>query len=44
MEKYISVSELVKDIKTVIESSFGFVVIQGEVSNIHAAYSGHNFR
>jgi exodeoxyribonuclease VII large subunit len=43
MENYLTVSELVKDIKGIVESQFGFVVIKGEVSNIKNSFSGHTY-
>ncbi len=43
IENFLTVSELVKEIKNIVESQFGFVVIKGEVSNIHHSFSGHTY-
>ncbi len=39
--KPVSVSELNADIKKLLERSFGSVYVEGEISNFHAAASGH---
>ncbi len=39
--KPVSVSELNADIKKILERSFGSVYVEGEISNFHAAASGH---
>jgi len=37
----LKVSELTKDIKLILETSFGFVWVEGEVSNLRQPSSGH---
>lgn len=41
--KYISVSELTRDIKENLESSYPYVFLKGEISNFRPASSGHWF-
>lgn len=41
MEKIFSVSELNREIKITLESSFDEIMVQGEISNFKAHYSGH---
>jgi len=43
MNNFLTVSELVNEVKNIIETSFGFVVIKGEISNLSTAFSGHTY-
>ncbi len=43
MTDFLTVSELVNEVKNAVESQFGFVVIKGEVSNLSTAFSGHTY-
>ena len=42
-DRILSVSELVRDLKGVVESNFGVVILRGEVSNLHTSFSGHTY-
>ncbi len=42
-ERVFTVSELVRDIKGVVEAGFGFVALKGEVTNLRASFSGHTY-
>lgn len=42
-EPFRTVTEVVKDIKKIVESQFSFVVIKGEVTNLKLSYSGHTY-
>jgi exodeoxyribonuclease VII large subunit len=42
-ERVLTVSELVRDIKAVVEAGFGFVALKGEVTNLRASFSGHTY-
>ncbi len=43
MERYISISELTKNIKSILEGNFPDVWIEGEVSNLSTPSSGHMY-
>jgi exodeoxyribonuclease VII large subunit len=43
MPKILTISELTRDIKEVLESVFGEVYVEGEVSNLSQPASGHNY-
>jgi exodeoxyribonuclease VII large subunit len=42
-ERIFTVTELVRDIKAVVEAGFGFVALKGEVTNLRASFSGHTY-
>ena len=42
-ERILTVSELVRDIKGVVEAGFGVVALRGEVTNLRASFSGHTY-
>ncbi len=42
-KKIISVSELTHRIKDILENSYRFIAIRGEVSNLRTPYSGHSY-
>jgi len=41
MKEIITVSQLNDNIKFLLEETFGFVWVEGEVSNLHRPQSGH---
>lgn len=41
MDNVLTVSEITREIKSVLEDTFKFVMVEGQISNLTKAYSGH---